>query len=105
MEAIVMLVFLAPETNDDAMRKEFGQLEGTWKVTATEYKGKKQDPPPFGRVIFVAGKASDEVAKKKGAKAFTYRLDLEKTPKGIAGTSVGEGITPKQLNGIYELKN
>ena len=103
MEAIMLLVFLAPDTDDAAMRREIGRLEGTWKVTAAEFRGKKMDRLPFERVVFAAGKAGDAAAGMKGAKAFRYQLDPGKTPKVIEGTGVGDGAKRQGVVGIYEV--
>jgi hypothetical protein len=54
--------------------RDIGRLDGAWKVTAAEYKGKKMDRLPLERVVFAAGKAGDVAAKKKGAGAFKYQL-------------------------------
>jgi uncharacterized protein (TIGR03067 family) len=103
MQAFVFLVFLAPETADAAAQKEIGRLDGTWTVTAAEYKGKNVDRFPVERVIFAAGKAGDEAAKRKGARVFTYRLDPAKSPKVIEATSAGDGGKGRGMIGIYEV--
>ena len=103
MQAFVLLVFWAPDTADAAAQKDIGQLDGTWTVTAAEYKGKKVDRPPVERVIFTAGKAGEGAAKTKGAGGFTYRLDPGKSPKVIEATAAGDGGKRKGMVGIYEV--
>jgi uncharacterized protein (TIGR03067 family) len=103
MQAFVLLVFLAPETADAAAQKDIGRLDGSWTVTAAEYKGKKADRLPVERVIFAAGKAGDEAAKKKGAGVFTFRLDPGKSPRVIEATAAGAGGKRKGMAGIYEV--
>jgi uncharacterized protein (TIGR03067 family) len=102
MEAIMLLVFLAPDTDDAAMRREIGRLEGTWKVAAAEFRGKKMDRPPFERVVFAAGKG-DNAAGMKGARVFRYQIDPGKSPKVIEGTGVGDGAKRQGIVGIYEV--
>jgi len=102
MQAFMLLVFLAPDAGDAAAQKDVARLDGAWKVTAAEYKGKKMDQPPVERVIFAAGKAGDEAAKAKGAGVFKYQLDTGKSPKAIEATAAGGG-KPKGLVGIYEV--
>ena len=66
MQAFVLLVFLAPETADAAREKDIGRLDGSWTVTAAEYKGKKADRLPVERVIFAAGKAGRRRPGRRG---------------------------------------
>src|SRR4051812_15821263 len=97
MQAFMLLVFLAPDAADVAAQKDMGRLDGTWKVTAAEYKGKKMDRPPVERVIFAAGKAGEEAAQQKGAGVFKYQLDPGKSPKVIEATAAGDGGRRKGL--------
>ncbi len=101
MHAIVLLVFLAPETNDAALREEIQALQGTWQVTTLESSGKKlaaQDIP-VKEVVFASEKAKDEFKKKEGAEVLTYRLNAGKSPKVIEATA-DDG---KKTFGIYEV--
>jgi uncharacterized protein (TIGR03067 family) len=103
MQAIVLLVFLAPNSPDGAAQKEIGLLDGTWKVAAAEYKGKKVEKIPIEQVIFASGKAGDEAAKTKGAGVFKYQIDAGKSPKSIEATEVKEEGKRQKLVGIYEI--
>jgi uncharacterized protein (TIGR03067 family) len=101
MQAIVVLVFLAPNSPDAAAQKDIARLDGAWVVTAAEVKGKKVDQPPLQRVVFAAGKAGEEAGRGKGAKAFNYTLDPAKSPKVIE--AVADGGKGKRMTGIYEV--
>jgi uncharacterized protein (TIGR03067 family) len=57
---------------------------------------------PIERVIFAAGKAGDEAAKKKGAAVYTYRLDPGMSPNVIEATATDRGKR-KGMVGIYEI--
>jgi uncharacterized protein (TIGR03067 family) len=103
MKALVLIVFLAADTRDATVQREIGVLNGTWKVTAAEYKGKKMDHPPLEKVIFAKGKLDDKVARQKGAKAFKYRLDPGKSPKVIEATTMRDGEKSQKIVGIYEV--
>jgi uncharacterized protein (TIGR03067 family) len=103
MQAIAILVFLAPEPVDAAARQDIGRLDGTWVVTAAEYKGKKVDRPPLERVVFAGGKARDGAAGLRGSKAFTYALGPGKTPKVIEATAAGEAGNGQRMTGLYEV--
>jgi uncharacterized protein (TIGR03067 family) len=103
MQAIMLLVFLAPDAPDDAALKEIGRLDGAWKVVAAEYKGKKMDKSPVEQVIFASGKARDEAASINGAGVFRYQIDTAKSPKSIEATAVGEKGKQQKLIGIYEV--
>ena len=102
MQAMLLLVFLAPDAPHAAAQKDVGRLDGAWTVTAAEYKGKKMDRLPIEQVFFAAGKAGDEAAKKKGAGVFKYQLELGKTPKVIKATAADKD-KGKGLVGIYEV--
>ncbi|HYH64599.1 MAG TPA: TIGR03067 domain-containing protein [Urbifossiella sp.] len=100
MQAIVVLVLLAPNS-PDAAQKDLARLDGAWVVTAAEVKGKKMDQPPLQRVVFAAGKAGEAAGKEKGAKALNYTLDPAKSPKVIE--AVADGGKGKRMVGIYEV--
>jgi uncharacterized protein (TIGR03067 family) len=86
MSAAVLIIFLAVDTDDPAIRKEIERLDGTWKVVAVEADGKKvaEKDIPFERVMFKQGKLDAEKERKKGAAALTYKLVLSKNPKAIS---------------------
>lgn len=102
MQAIILLVFLAPDAPDATARKDIERLDGVWKITAAEYKGKKLDKAPIEQVVFAAGKAGEEAARMKGAGVFKYRIDAGKSPKTIEATAVREGKR-ETIVGIYEI--
>jgi uncharacterized protein (TIGR03067 family) len=103
MQAIILLVFLAPDAPETPSQKDIGRLDGTWKVTAAEYKGKKMDKPPIEEVVFASGKAGEEAAKMKGAGVFKYRIEPGKSPKVIEATAAKEEGKQQKLVGIYEI--
>ncbi|HYH65550.1 MAG TPA: TIGR03067 domain-containing protein [Urbifossiella sp.] len=103
MQAIVVLVFLAPPSPDAAAQKDVARLDGSWTVTAAEVKGKKLDQPPLQRVVFASGKAGEAAGKEKGAKAFTYTLDPGKTPKVIEAVAAGDAGKGVRMVGVYEV--
>ena len=54
MQAVALIIFLAVNTDDAAIRKEVQRLDGTWKVVAMEAEGKKvaEKDIPFETVVF-----------------------------------------------------
>jgi uncharacterized protein (TIGR03067 family) len=104
MQAVALIIFLAVNTDDAAIRKEVQRLEGTWKVVAMEAEGKKvaEKDIPFETVVFKQGKIDVERERKKGAAVLMYKLDVSKTPKTI---SVKDETVKKNhdVNGIYSL--
>ncbi|HYH66993.1 MAG TPA: TIGR03067 domain-containing protein [Urbifossiella sp.] len=101
MQAIAVLVLLAPNSPDATAQKDIARLDGAWVVTSAEVKGKKLDQPPLQRVVFAAGKAGEAAGKEKGAKALTYTLDPAKSPKVIE--AVEDGGKGKRMVGSYEV--
>ena len=104
MQAVALIIFLAMDSNDPAVRNELQKLDGTWKVVAMEADGKKfaEKDVPFETVVFKQGKIDAERERKKVAAVMTFELDVSKSPKTIKVQE--EGTKKKQLiNGIYSL--
>lgn len=103
MQAIALLVFLAADTDDVAAKKEIALLEGKWKVTVMESKGKRHTEKdiPIDGVVF-GGKGFDIAkARKEGAKVSHYKLGVSNSPKTIEVTPIVE--KKEGLVGIYAL--
>ncbi len=104
MQAIVVLMFIAADTDDAAARKEVQRLEGRWKVVAVETRGKTLPPKefPLERVVFAASKPDVKGDAARGVEVFTYRPDPSRSPAVIEAKSAERGNT-KSMAAVYRL--
>jgi uncharacterized protein (TIGR03067 family) len=105
MAEVICLVFIAANPSTPALKAEVQRLEGTWTVVAMHAKGKKAPANgiPFRKVVFAADKKAAE-KEGKGCAVFSYRLDLEKTPKALDAAEQGDRPKKITLYGVYQLK-
>jgi uncharacterized protein (TIGR03067 family) len=105
MAEVICLVFIAANPSTPALKAEVQRLEGTWTVVAMHAKGKPLPAKgiPFRKIVFAENK---KVAEKegKGCAVFSYRLDLEKSPKTIDAAEQGDRPRKITLYGVYQLK-
>src|SRR5258708_6198700 len=81
---IVGLLIAADAAQDDAVKQEIKQLEGSWKGTLVEHKGKRLG---FGRTLVIKGdkytlkglKVNDPERNEEG----TFKLDPSQKPKTV----------------------
>ena len=108
---ILGLVFLSgADANEDAVKKELKNLEGTWILTAVEFDGKEPDPQDvtsdarcewvFGGNKYTYGQVGAMYKKREGF----LRLDPSKKPKTF-DVSPTEAFKPGEtFYEIYELE-
>lgn len=98
----------AQDGKDEAVKKEFAKLKGTWRMVSFEIDGKKQrtedELKKFLVTIDADGKYSVQLDGKTIVEA-TSKIDPTKAPKTLDQTfTLGGGGVGKTSLWIYELK-
>jgi len=104
LTAIVALAS-AVDAQDDAIKKDRKQIEGTWRVVALEVNGNKAMEEDAKKLTVVNGSDGtwSLLSEGKEINKGTSTFDPKKKPKTIDFTpSEGEG-NGKEFHGIYEL--
>jgi uncharacterized protein (TIGR03067 family) len=95
---------LAADNGPDAVRKEYGRFEGTWRFTAIEVEGMKTPPEYFKGARMICHGDQFTVKEPTATYRGTFHVDVSKKPKQI-DVAFAEGPDKgKTLLGIYELE-
>ena len=103
--AVLTAIASAADSNDEALKKDRKQIEGTWKVAALEVDGNKamdEDAKKL-RVVFGPDGSWSLKSEENEISKGTSTIDPTKAPKAIDFTVTGGNDSGKQSVGIYEV--
>jgi uncharacterized protein (TIGR03067 family) len=106
LAAVAMLMLVAADAKEDAVKAELERMEGTWQSVSITVDGTEllADDVESGRMTFTADgkwsfKAKDPSENDEG----TFTVDPTKSPKAADFVSMGEKHKGMRTLDIYEL--
>jgi uncharacterized protein (TIGR03067 family) len=101
---VAVTLAVAASTDPDQVREEKRNLQGTWKVIAAEARGEISARKEIEELEIIF--TGDNIQVREGGKVqerFTYKLDIDKTPRAIDFTFTEGKKKGRTDRGIYLL--
>jgi uncharacterized protein (TIGR03067 family) len=103
LTVVLSLCLVSAQAQEDAAKKEFAKLQGTWKRVAAEVDGKKVPAAELQTSTLTVDGDKYMLNMAGQMRTGVFKLDPSKTPKQIDIVSDAGPNKGKSLPGIYEL--